>query len=462
MNDVGSGPKKRPGKLFYGWWIVISGFAIQAVNGGLLFHGFTVYFLPLQSEFGWSRALVATGFSLTRAESALVGPVEGWAIDHFGPRIIVTVGIVLFGAGFVVFSAINSVPHYFLAFLLLSLGSSLGGFLPISAAITNWFAQRRALALGIAMTGMGLGGLLVPALAWSVTTHGWRTTALASGVLIWLIGIPAALLLRHKPEPYGYLPDGAKPAHFMKDAAVPIQRRQPEVAAPATDDFSVKDALRTPAFWLISGGHASALLVVSAVSLHQVPHMVQRLSMSLGSAAMVVAFLMAMTIVGQLGGGFVGDKVNKKALLVACMLGHTAGLLSLAYATSPLHLVLYAVLHGLAWGARGPLMQSLRADYFGRSSFATIMGFSSVIVTIAMIIAPIFAGWLADVQGGSYTMPFTILAILTGLGSLFFYFANKPVRKPMSSVSAPAVTVAPRPPEERAEAGLPAREDARP
>ncbi len=442
MNGMMTNTRQRLNKLFFGWWIVFSGFLLQAVNGGLLFHGFTVYFLPLQQEFGWSRALVATGFTLTRAEGALIGPLEGWAIDKFGPRIIVVVGIILFGAGFIAFSATNSVLHYFLAFLLLSLGSSLGGFLPVSATITNWFARKRALALGIAMTGMGIGGLVVPVLAWSITTYGWRPTAFASGILVWAIGIPSALLLRHKPEPYGYLPDGAQQAPAAGPSAPDTRQPQTTSPTPASDDFTVKEALKTPAFWLISGGHAAALLVVAAVSLHQIPHMVQRLDMSIERASFFVAFLMVMTIVGQLGGGFLGDKINKKVLLVSCMLGHTAGLLSLAFATSSIHLIAFGVLHGLAWGARGPLMQSLRADYFGRSSFATIMGFSSAIVTVGMIISPIFAGWMADIQDGSYTMAFTILAILTGLGSFFFYFANKPERKPRTPIGSPVVKAA--------------------
>jgi len=442
MIDVWGSTKQRMGKVFYGWWVVASGFALQAINGGLLFHGFTLYFIPLQEEFGWSRALVATGFSVTRTESALLGPLEGWAIDKFGPRIIVVVGIVLFGAGFIVFAATNSVLHYFLAFMLLALGSSLGGFLAISATVTNWFAKKRALAMGVAMTGMGMGGLLVPALAWSITTYGWRTTAVVSGVLTWVLGIPAALLLRHKPEPYGFFPDGATESPYAGPSAAAGGESNGSAAPSTADDFTVKEALKTPAFWLISGGHAFALLVVGAVSLHQVPHMVQQMHLSLSQAAIVVAFLMVMTIVGQLGGGAIGDRVNKKVLLVSCMLGHAAGLLSLAYATSVVHLGLFVVLHGLAWGARGPLMQSLRADYFGRSSFATIMGFSSSIVTVAMIISPIFAGWLADLQGGSYTMAFTILAVLVALGSFFFYFSNKPEHKPRAEANPPAMRIA--------------------
>lgn len=416
---------QRPArKIFYGWWIVGAGFALQAINGGLLFHGFTVYFLPLQDQFGWSGALIAGGFSLSRFESAILGPIQGWAVDKYGPRLIMLGGIILFGIGFFIFSAVNSIFTFFLAFAFLSVGSSLGGFLSISATITQWFARKRSLAMGISMTGMGLGGVMVPAIAWSVSNQGWQTTAFISGILVWLIGIPAALLMRHKPETYGLLPDGDLPAVVEGGVSNGSQ------ASYGSDgSFTAREALRTPAFWLISAGHASALLVVSTVSIHQVPHMVHNVGLSLEAAGGMVAVLLAVTVVGQLGGGYVADRMNKKFLLVVCMLGHAVGMLFLAYATTVPQLLIFAVLHGLAWGVRGPTIQAIRADYFGRASFGTIMGFSSMVIMMAMIAAPIFAGWMADLRGGDYQLPFTILAGLVGLGSIFFMFARKPVLK---------------------------------
>jgi MFS family permease len=415
----------RPARgIFYGWWIVGAGFALQAINGGLLFHGFTVYFLPLQDQFGWSGALIAGAFSLSRFESAILGPIQGWAVDKYGPRFIMVGGIVLFGIGFFIFSAVNSIFTFFLAFAFLSVGSSLGGFLSISATIAQWFARKRSLAMGISMTGMGLGGVMVPAIAWSVTNQGWQTTAFISGILVWVIGIPSALIMRHKPEVYGYLPDGDLPAAVEDGAA------DGSGAVDVSDgSFSAREALRTPAFWLLSGGHAAALLVVSTVSIHQVPHMVNNVGLSLEAAGGMVALLLAITVVGQLGGGYVADRVNKQFLLVVCMLGHAGGMLFLAYATSVPYLLMFAVLHGLAWGVRGPTIQAIRADYFGRASFGTIMGFSSMVIMVAMIAAPIFAGWMADLRGGDYQLPFTIMSGLVGLGALFFVFSRKPILK---------------------------------
>ncbi|MFC2005065.1 MFS transporter, partial [Chloroflexota bacterium] len=191
--------RKRVQGTFYGWWIVLSSCILQALCQGLLNQGFTVYFLPLQAEFGWSRALLSSGFSLSHVESGILGPFEGLLTDRFGPRLVVIFGLVLLGAGFVLLSMVHSIVAYFAAFVVISAGSSLSGFLPLQVAIVNWFVRKRSLALGISMAGAGLAGVIVPVIAWSMITYGWRTTALASGLIIWLIGIPTALLLRHKP-----------------------------------------------------------------------------------------------------------------------------------------------------------------------------------------------------------------------------------------------------------------------
>ena len=403
-------------KIFYGWWIVFSGFVIQCLNGLLLFHGFTIYFLPLQAEFGWNRATVATAVALTRAEGAILGPIQGWLIDKYGPRIITCIGVFLFGLGFILFSFVNSVLTYFLCFALIALGSSIGGFLSISATITNWFNKKRALAQGLFKTGMGIGGLLVPLLAIAITTYGWRAVAFASGIIIIVFNMPAAMSLRHKPEPFGYMPDGEIKADSTDNITA---------AYDDTNDLSAVQAMKTSSFWFIGLGHAFSLLVVGSVGIHFTPHVAQKLNYSLEKAGLMISVLMVFTIIGQTVGGYLGDKIDKRLFLVFTMLGHSSGLLVLTFATNDFHVVMFCLLHGLAWGSRGPSMQSLRADYFGRRSFATIMGFSSILNALAMAIAPISAGVLAD-HYGDYTNAFVSLAIMTGCGSLFFALLKPP------------------------------------
>ena len=183
--------------------------------------------------------------------------------------------------------------------------------------------------------------------------------------------------------------------------------------------------MRTPAFWLISFGHGSALFVVGALMVHLIPHLVEQMDMSLGSAALVVSVMTSTSIVGQVGGGFLGDRMDKRLISAACMLAHTVALVGIAFATSLGFVYLFAIIHGLAWGTRGPLMGAIRADYFGRSSLPTIMGFSSLIITVGNVVGPVFAGFMADWRG-DYKMGFVILAVLTGLGSVFFLAAKKP------------------------------------
>ena len=183
--------------------------------------------------------------------------------------------------------------------------------------------------------------------------------------------------------------------------------------------------MREPALWYISLGHGSALLVVSAVSVHLIVHVTERLAYSLQQATAVVALMTVMQAVGQLGGGWAGDRFSKRAIVVGCMVAHAAGLLLLASALAFSAVAAFAVLHGLAGGIRGPLMSAIRADYFGSAAFGTITGISSLVVMFGMVGGPLIAGVLAD-RTGSYEMGFRILAALAALGSIFFVLARRP------------------------------------
>ena len=164
---------------------------------------------------------------------------------------------------------------------------------------------------------------------------------------------------------------------------------------------------------------------------HLIPHLVQKLDVSLESAAAVITVITTAQIFGLVSGGILGDRMDKRLIAAACMLGHTVALMGIAYAGSLWVVYFFAVIHGLAWGARGPLMGAIRADYFGVKAIGTIMGFSSLIVTVGNVFGPVFAGWMADVRG-DYETGFMILASMTGAGTVFFLAAKRP-SKPESA-----------------------------
>jgi MFS family permease len=221
-------------------------------------------------------------------------------------------------------------------------------------------------------------------------------------------------LVHHRPEDIGERADG-----------VPVAAAESAGAVARSLDFTAREAMRTGAFWLVSAGHATALLVVSAVLVHLVPHLTEGLNYSLAQAGGVVALMTAFQMLGQLSGGYLGDRFNKRLICALCMVAHSAGLLLVTFAVNGAMVLGFALLHGLAWGIRGPLMVALRADYFGAASFGTIMGFSSLIVMLGMSGGPIIAGYLADVSG-NYHSGLALLASLSLLGSGFFLAAVPP------------------------------------
>lgn len=412
-------------KIFYGWRMVAAGGGIQFLQAGLLHQAFGAYFAILIEEFGWSKTALSGAAALQPMEAAVLGPVLGWIIDRFGPQGMIRIGIVTFGAGFMLLSQIDTLAGFYGAFLVIALGSSLCGFFPINVAVIYWFEKFRARALSILSLGLAFGGVFVPLVAGAMQVYGWRATAFGSGVLAIVVGWPLARIFVRRPEDKGETIDGLPVAAGGTG----------EAEAPGQREFSAREALRTRSFWLLSFGHGFALIVVYAVSVHAITHMKEGLGYTLAQASLFITLMTVSQIGGVLVGWAIGDRFEKRLISAACMLMHAGGLLMLTYAGGNAMLVAFAVLHGGAWGLRGPMMQAIRADYFGRRSIGMILGLSSMIIVLGQIGGPVIAGVFADYTG-NYRLGFTVLAVMAGLGSLFFLLAKRPALPPRGVSSA--------------------------
>jgi len=410
--------------------MVAAGSGLQFMQAALLHQAFGAYFAALVDERGWSKAALSGAAAMQPMEAAVLGPVLGWIIDRFGPQGMIRIGVVAFGLGFILLSQIDSLAGFYAAFVIIALGSSLCGFFPINVAVIHWFQVHRARALSSIGFGLALGGIFVPVIAWSIQNQGWRVTAFASGVIAVLLGWPLARVFRRSPAEVGETVDGlpvqgtekvAGSADGSAQAAAPAAAVQPE--------FTTRQALRTQAFWLISFGHGFALLVVYAVNVHAITHMKEGLGYSLAEASLVITLMTLAQLGGVLLGWWIGDRVDKRRVSAGCMLMHAAGLLMLTYAQGYAMLVGFALLHGGAWGLRGPFMQAIRADFFGRRAIGMILGLSSMIIVFGQVGGPMIAGLMADATG-SYNAGFTLLAALVGAGSLFFLCARRPQLAP--------------------------------
>ena len=405
-------------KIFHGWKMAGSAAGIQMLHAALLHQSFGAYFAILIEQKGWSKTSLSAASAMQSAETAIIGPAMGWLIDRFGPQNMIRAGIITFGVGLMMFSQIETLAGLYASVLVIALGSSLSGYFPLNIALIHWFERKRARALSISGLGLAVGGILVPLVAWSMQQFGWRATAFGSGVVMIAIGWPLARLFKRRPEDIGETLDGLPPP-----AAGESTDLHPE--AGTQREFTARQALRTSAFWLLALGHGFALFVVTAVNVHAINHMRQSLDYSVAQASLFIMIMTAFQVGGVLLGGAVGDRYSKRWMCAACMLMHAVGLLMLTFATGPLMLTAFAVLHGLAWGVRGPFMQAIRADYFGRRSIGMILGLSSLIIAIGQIGGPMVAGVLGDATG-DYRAGFTVLALLAGAGSLLFAFARRP------------------------------------
>ncbi len=413
-------------KTFYGWRMAGAAFGIQFMFAALLNQAFGAYVAILSEERGWSKTALSGAAALQSVESAIMGPALGWLMDRFGPQNLIRLGMVVFALGFMALSQIDSINGFYVCAVLLAVGASLGGYFPLSVALIQWFERYRARAIAVMSMGMALGGLALPLIAWSMHAFGWRATAFGSGILALVIGLPLATVIRRRPQDHGETIDGlpAAPPAAMA-APAPGTSARPSGADQASGEFTVRQALRTRAFWLLALGHAFALLVVTSVNVHGITHMKEGLGYTMQQASLVIMVLTLGQVAGVLVSALVGDRFEKRYLAALCMLGHAIGLLLLTYATHPAEVIAFALIHGMAWGLRGPFMQAIRADYFGRNAIGMILGLSAVVVALGQIAGPMVAGVLADLTG-NYRLGFTVLALVAGSGSVLFMMAKKP------------------------------------
>ena len=412
--------------VYYGWWLVGIGSFVR-MSSVPLFHAMGLWFVALESQFGWNRTQLSLAFAFTRVEGGLLGPVEGYLTDRVGTRRMVLIGLLILGAGFLVFAQVSHLWMFYVAFLIMALGQGVSGWLPITTMLNNWFVRRRSMAMGWSNSGSRLGGLLlVPLIAWAIDPEygriGWSLTAALLGVVFLVVAVPISRVIRNRPEDYNLLPDGDSPGPAPLTAdRIPQNRRLAQEDA----NFTVSEAIRTHAFWYISVGHALTAMVIVSIMTHLAPLLTDE-GFSLQTAGWVVTVYTAVAMVFQVVGGYVGGHLPKNvAMFVFSSIQALGVLIIVAFPSNIGMIYVFAVLFGIGFGGTSPLATSIRGDYFGRASFGKILGISSVPMNILLLGASPFAGLMYDLKG-DYKIAFVTLAALNFLGGVLFLMARKP------------------------------------
>ena len=338
---------------------------------------------------------------------------------------------------------------FYLVFMIMALGQGLSGWLTMNTMLNNWFTRHKAKAMGYSSAIGRLGALvLIPAIAWAVDPEqdnfGWSMTALTLGVVTLVMVIPVTRLIRNRPEDYGMMPDGDAPRDGSGDGPSTTRtgRPAPRRAPPSDADFTLRDALYTPTFWLISFGQGFTSMVLIAMMAHLAPMLYDQ-GVSVPMAGWVVSTYTAMSMIFQVVGGYVGDVISKRfAYFVFTSIQASAVVVLVfvpeisAFLGVPLLVVVvsFAILFGIGFGGRNPISTSIRGEYFGRSSFGKIMGMSQVPMNIMLLGAPIYPAIMLGIQG-SYDFAFLSLAALNFIGGAMFLLAKKPVKPVRRQVS---------------------------
>ncbi len=402
--------------VYTGWKIVGASAFFWGLQSMLWMQGFGNIAVELRRQFGWSKTMFSAAFSGTRSGIAVLGPTVGIAIDRFGTKAVIRGGSILVLIGFVAMSQIQTQTHFVISLAIGAVGMAFAGFIALTSALVQWFERKRAQALSMQTMGFAIGGFAGPLLVVAFGWFGWRWSVAGAGVVLFGAGWLLAGFIGQDRSASNEPTDG------LHADAVDTTRRAEGVNE---QHFTTKQALRTRAFWMVSLGHGSALVVVTAVIAHIALYLTEDRGFSPQGAAVIAGLVPMFQLFGTGLGGYLGDRMNKRIIVGVAMCMHAAGLLLMTWIDSMITIGAFIVLHGLAWGARGPLMQAIRADYFGSTNFASIMGWSSIIVMAGTVAGPLIAGLMADLTG-DYRLGFTIIACLAVAGNAFWALASPP------------------------------------
>ncbi len=385
--------------LHYGWVMVIIAIIVLAAHAPAVY-AFGIFLRPLTLEFNWDRGALSGAFSFSQLLFGVLGIFCGRLSDKYGPRILVTLGGLSIGIGFLLMSQVSSLWQIYLIWgIFMGFGNACH-FVPITSTIPRWFKKRRGVAVGISVAGIGLGGIIsAPLTQWLISSYGWQNASITLGVIILIIIIPLAQFMKHSPQRIGLKPYGEDNT---------IEDRQS--LALTTDGVPLNQAIKTGPFWIFGLVLFCVFFIVQVITVHIVPH-----AIDIGISEMVAASILSITAVTSIIGrsliGFACDKIGARMALTACLVTLTLSLTCLLFAQEVWIFYLFAIIFGGAYGGIVPLESLVTAGFFSLKFLGAILGSLILIDLIGAALGPLSAGIIFDVTG-SYSLAFLICLII--------------------------------------------------
>lgn len=407
-----------PTRFFYGWAIVASAFAVTLLGFGSAYT-FSAFLKPLEREFGASRGEVSLVFALAGFLYFALGIVSGPLADRFGARLMAVLGMLLVGAGLVFAGLARTITEVYVAYGL-GVGIGVGcAYVPAVGAVQRWFVRRRGFASGLAVSGIGLGTLVMPPLAaWLIDLIGWRQAYIVLGLLAGLLGIVMSWLLVNDPRERGVGPDG-DPLDTANGGA-------------ARSGSTVGEAVRSRQFIGLYAASLACAFGVFVPFVHLVPY-----ALDLGIEQTTAVLLLGMIGVGSTAGRFflggLADRMGRHASLVAMHAGIALSLIIWALAGGFWTLALFAFLFGVFYGGWVAIIPSVATDYFGGRHIGGILGVLYTSVAFGTLIGPSAAGFAFDINH-SYKLPILASIAVSFVAAAIALWVAKPKNRPERSI----------------------------
>ncbi len=396
-------------KVFYGWYIVGTGFLTNIASTFALASTLSIFLKPLTAELGISRGV----FSLLRSGEGIIGaliaPFVGTLVDRHGGRWLIAIGTAIVALGYLLLGHVETFTQFaFVRLSLVTVGDAMMGSMVVNIVIAQWFLRRRGRAFAISSMGVGFAKVCMPIVAASlIVWFGWRQTWMVFGLVTLILGVlPAVLFIRRSPEEMGLLPDGAEEPIVSDHTRVRQNRAAADAATNQDLEWTRGEAMRNGTFWLLVITFGIASVGVTGLNLHVYPY-VTDLGHPPVVAATVMSVIASMQLFSPLAWGLLAERMDVR---VAATLRFVIQAIGLGLATLTGNLFcLYAgfFLYGIGLGGNMVLPEILWANYFGRRSLGRVRGLGLLISQVMAALGPPFFGFLFDITNG-YGLSFAI------------------------------------------------------
>ncbi|MDE2779280.1 MAG: MFS transporter [Chloroflexota bacterium] len=415
--------------FFYGWIVLASASSTQVVRNASASLTLAVFIYPLAAdpELGWSRTLIAGAASVGGLAASVLSPLVGWLVDRYGARLVLASSVFIMGLA-TISLAWATIPVFFYIFYGIS-RVIFASPIPIGASVvvSRWFIRMRGRTNGILFASHSIGLVAFPLVASAVIAgYSWREAWVVLGALVWIIAlIPVTFFIVQQPEDLGLRPDGDPEEDPGQDAS---DDATAEEAAPAVEEpaWTRREAMKTPALWILAVGVGSLFLVQAGINTH-LAALLRDEGLSVFLSGVGLSLSAAFMGAGSLAWGWIAERFPVRYVLAAVAASVALPSLLFLTADTTLEGLAYSALLGFGVGGILSVPPIAYADYYGRRSLGAIRGVTEPFTSLGQAISTVAAGLVFDLTG-SYDIALTVFASLGGLTAVALLFARPPVR----------------------------------